>query len=103
QTATQAEWEHLGDWLDELERRVEGQDGDKVRELENRLAAQEQKTEALLMKLEGERRAWEVERQLDRKEIDRLRGTSDQARTSPTAIKAQYVRVSDDQGPGSEV
>ena len=46
-TANQAEWEHLADWLDELERRVEGQDLDKVHELENRLAAQEQKAEAL--------------------------------------------------------
>jgi hypothetical protein len=101
-TANQAEWEHLADWLDELERRVEGQDAEKVRELENRLAAQEQKTETHLMKLERERRAWEAQRQVYQKEIDRLQGTLDQARTSPAALEDLDSRIGNDQGPGIE-
>src|SRR5262249_11442674 len=61
QAAARAEWEHVADWVTELERRVEGQDGDTVRELENRLAAQEQKIEAIQAKSERDRRGWEAQ------------------------------------------
>jgi uncharacterized small protein (DUF1192 family) len=47
QAATRAEWEHLAEWVAALEQRVEGQDGDALHQVENRLAAQEQKADAL--------------------------------------------------------
>ena len=104
QTATQAEWEHLADWLDELERRVEGQDGDNVHELENRLAAQEQKAEALLMKLEaGSPRLGGPTAALSEGDRPAPGDVGSGPRPRPRLLKTNDGRVSDDHGPGSEV
>ena len=72
QAATRAEWEQLAGWVAELEQRVEGQDGDALHELENRLAAEQQKADALQVKSEQDRRAWEAQRQIYQAEIARL-------------------------------
>jgi hypothetical protein len=86
QAATRAEWEHLSGWVAELEHRVEGQDRDALDQLENRLAGQQQNVDALQVKSEQDRRAWEAKRQIDQQEIARLQRTLDQlASSSETA------------------
>ena len=72
QAATRAEWDHLAEWVATLEHRVEGQDGDALRALENRLAVEEQKADALRRKSEQDYRAWEAQRQIYQAEIARL-------------------------------
>ena len=82
QAATRAEWEQLAAWVAELEHRVEGHDEDALHELENRLAAEQQKVDALQVKSEQDRRAWEAQRQIYQAEIARLQGTLDQVANS---------------------
>jgi chromosome segregation ATPase len=93
QAATRAEWEQLTTWVDELEHRVEGQDEVALRELENRLAAQQQKVDALHVKSEQDRRAWEAQRQIYQAEITRLQGTLAQVANSPESPGAHDGRV----------
>ena len=64
QAATRAEWEQLDAWVAELEHRVEGHDETGIRELENRLAVERSKVDALQMKSEQDRRAAEAQRQI---------------------------------------
>jgi hypothetical protein len=85
QAATRAEWEQLAQWVSMLEHRVEGQDGDALHQVENRLAAEQQKADGLAMKLEHDRRTWEAQRQIFQAEIDRLQGTLDEIAKSPAA------------------
>jgi hypothetical protein len=83
QEATRAEWEQLGAWVDELERRVDGQERDAVQKLERGLSAEKQKIEELKAKSEQDRHAWEVKRQVDQLEIARLQRELDQVAASP--------------------
>ena len=55
--ANRAEWEQLAGWLAELEQRVEGQDGDALLGLQERLAAQQQQADESRRKAEQDRRA----------------------------------------------
>src|SRR5262249_28105830 len=87
----------------ELERRVEGQDGDIVRELENRLAAQEQKTEAIHAKSERDRRGWESQRQAYQGEIAKLREALDQAAVTPDARGESDGRVTQERSPNADL
>ena len=103
QAATRSEWEHLAGWVAELEHRVEGQDGDALHQLENRLAAQQQKADALQVKSEQDRRAWEAQRQIYQEEIARLQGTLDQVAKSPEAPGADDGRVTQGPGPDASV
>jgi DNA repair exonuclease SbcCD ATPase subunit len=103
QAATQAEWEHLAGWVAELEHRVEGQDADALYQLENRLAAQQQKVDALQVKSEQDRRAWEAKRQIYQAEIARLQGTLEQVTNSPAARGAHDGRVTPGPGPDANV
>jgi hypothetical protein len=89
QAATRAEWEHLAEWVAELERRVEGQDPDVLRQLEDRLAAQQQDAETLRMKSERDRRAWDCQRQLLEANVARLEAALDQVATSSAAGGSQ--------------
>jgi len=79
QAATQAEWEHLAEWVAALEHRVDGQDGDALHQLENRLAAQEQKADAPKVELVDARLAetlnegHQLRRQLEQVEDERKR------------------------------
>lgn len=79
--AERAEWDHLASWVAELERRVESQNGDGVRELENRLAAQERKAESSREKAEHDRQGWDALRQSYQEEITRLQGALGRSRT----------------------
>jgi hypothetical protein len=86
QAATRAEWEQLAEWVAVLEHRVDGQDGAALSQLENRLAAEEQKAAALAVKVEQDRRSWEAKGQAYQAEIARLQGALDQiasAREAP--------------------
>jgi len=79
QSATQAEWEHLAEWVAALEHRVEGQDGDALHPLDNRLAAQEQKADGLQVESVDARLAetlderHQLRRQLEQVEDERKR------------------------------
>jgi hypothetical protein len=103
QAATRAEWEHLAGWVAELERRVEGQDADALHQLENRLAAQQQKVDALQVKSDQDRRTWDAQRQIYQQEIARLQGTLDQVANSPEASETHDGRVSQGPGPDASV
>jgi len=96
QAATAAEWEHLAEWVTALEQRVEGRDGSALCELENRLAAQEQKANALEVKSAEDRRAWEAQRQIYQAEIARLQGTMDEVAASRVSLEAHEVRPDHD-------
>jgi hypothetical protein len=98
QAATQAEWEHLAGWVAELERRVEGQDGDALQQLENRIVVQQQKAESLQVKSELDRRAWETQRQFYQSEITRLQEALDQVATAPEAAKTHDGQVTEAPG-----
>jgi hypothetical protein len=98
--AARAEWEHLAGWVAELERRVEGQDGDTLRQLENQLADQKHKAEALGVRSEQDRRAWEAQRQIYQEEIGRLQQALDQAARAAEAPGAHDRRVTD--GPAAD-
>jgi uncharacterized small protein (DUF1192 family) len=103
QAATRAEWEHLAEWVAVLEHRVEGQDADALHQLENRLAAEEQKAGALAVRVEQERRSWEAQRQIYQAEIARLEGTLDQIASSPDAPGDRDGRAAQEPGPNSGV
>ena len=103
QAATRSEWEHLAGWVEELESRVEGQDENALRQIENRLEAERQKGDALRLKSEHDRRAWEAQRQIYQEEIARLQVRLDQVVTSPEASWAQDGRVTQSSGPNVEV
>jgi hypothetical protein len=101
QAATRAEWEHLTEWVAALEHRVEGQDGHAHHELESRLAGEEQKVDALKVKSEQDRRAWEVQRQIYQAEIVRLQRTVDEAATLRDSPVARDGRTTSDSSPDS--
>jgi hypothetical protein len=103
QAAARAEWEHLTDWVAELERRVEGQDGDTVHELENRLAAQEQKTDAIHANSERDRRGWETQRQVYQSEIARLRAALEQAAVSSEAREGHDGQLTERRAPDADL
>jgi chromosome segregation ATPase len=103
QAATRAEWEQLAAWVAELEHRVEGHDEVALLELENRLAAQQQKVDALQVKSERDRRAWEAQRQIYQAEIARLQETLDQVANSPLAPGAHDCRVTQGPDPDANV
>ncbi len=92
QAAGQAEWEQLCGWLAELERRVEGQDGDALLQLEERLAAEQRRADESRKQAEQDRGGAEVQRRIYEGEISRLRaalardrsaGIEDEARGGP--------------------
>jgi myosin heavy subunit len=85
QKASRAEWEQLNGWVAELEDRVAGQDGSAAQQLQNELAAQRQKADALQLKSEQERRAWEAQRQVYQEEVTRLQASLDEVSVSNTA------------------
>lgn len=78
QRANRAEWDQLTGWVAELEHRVEGQDCEAMLRLESRLAAQQQKAEALERKAEQDARAWETQRRMYQGEITQLQTALDQ-------------------------
>jgi chromosome segregation ATPase len=100
QAATRAEWEQLAAWVAELEHRVEGHDEVALHELENRLAAEQQKVDAMKAKSDQNRRAWEAQRQIYQAEIARLQGTLDQVASSSLAPGSDDGRVT--QGPDTD-
>lgn len=73
QAAGQAEREQLSGWLAELERRVEGQDGDERLRLEERLAAEQRRADESTRRAEQDRRDAEAQRRTYETEIARLR------------------------------
>jgi hypothetical protein len=103
QASARAEWEHLADWVTELERRVEGQDGDTVDELENRLAAEKQKTEAIHAKSERDRRGWETQRRAYQGEIARLRAALEQVAVASESRGDHDGRVTEKPGPNADL
>jgi hypothetical protein len=98
QEAARTEWEQLAAWVDEMEHRVEGQQGETRHDLANRLAAQEQKAESLEVKSERDRRDWEAQRQIYQVEIARLQSALEHASTAEI-LAGQTRQVSDDRGP----
>ena len=100
QEATRAEWEQLSAWVAELEHRVEGHDAGATQELENQLAAQRQKVDALRVKSDQNRRDWEAQRQIYQAEINRLQGMLDQVATTPEACGAHDGQRA--QGPDTD-
>jgi hypothetical protein len=85
QAAGQAEWEQLSGWLAELERRVEGQDGDALLRLEERLAAEQRRADEARQRAEQDRRDADAQRRVYEAEIARLRAAlaGDEARRVP--------------------
>jgi hypothetical protein len=98
QEATRAEWEHLAGWVAELEHRVEGQDGDALRQLENRLVEEGHRADALQVKSEQNRRAWDSQRQIYQEEIARLQAALDDVATAPETHGASDNHVTENPG-----
>jgi hypothetical protein len=90
QQASRAEWEQLNGWVDELEHRMEGPEGEGVHRLTSQMTVQEQKAEAILVKAEQDRLAWEAQRQRYQEEIARLQVALDQA-AAPAETTASNV------------
>jgi hypothetical protein len=103
QEATRAEWEHLAAWVDELERRVETQDGESLHEIQRRLEVQEQKAEAIKTKSERDRRDWESQRQIYQTEIARLNAALEQTLNTAGALVGHDCQVETEQGQGALV
>lgn len=102
QAAGQAEWEQLSGWLTELERRVEGQDGDDLQQLEERLAAEQRRADESRKRAEQERRDAEAQRRTFEEEIARLRAAlsgnrpaddQDEATQAPTSVEIESLRA----------
>jgi hypothetical protein len=100
QEASRAEWEQLNGWVAELEHRVEGQDGDALRRLENDLADQQQRADALQIKSDQDRRDWGDKRQSYHAEIARLQAAIDQLAASGEAAARTESR--DQQAEGAD-
>ena len=88
QAAGRAEWEQLAGWVAELEQRVEGQDGDALLRLQERLAAQQQQAEELRKKSEQDRRAGRPSGGSIEGEIARLQAELAQVGTAPGLLEA---------------
>jgi uncharacterized small protein (DUF1192 family) len=101
--AGRAEWEHVAGWLAELEQRVEGQDGDALRRLEERLAAREQEVQELRKKAEQERRAGEAQRRVSAAEIARLQAALGRVQAAPAAAAGDGEAGDPRPGPDDEV
>jgi hypothetical protein len=103
QAAGRAEWEHVAGWLAELERRVEGQDGDALCRLDERLAARDQEVQELRKKAELERRAGEAQRQVSAVEIARLQAALAQLQATPMVAAGDGEASDACSGPDAEV
>jgi hypothetical protein len=104
QAASRAEWDQVSGWLAELEQRVEGQDGDALLRLQERLTAQQQQAEELRRRAEEDRRGAEAQRQVYEGEIARLRAALAQDRTgAPAGREGDSERAAPDSRPDSEV
>jgi hypothetical protein len=104
QAAGRAEWEQLAGWLAELEHRVEGQDGDALLRLRERLAAQQQQADESRRKAEQDRRASEAQRQVYEGEIARLQAALAQHRAAaPAGGEGDGERSAAGRVPDSEV
>jgi hypothetical protein len=100
QAAGQAEWEQLSGWLAELERRVEGQDGDALLRLEERLAAEQRRADEARKRAEQDRRDAEAQRRVYEAEIARLRAALGRDRSA--GVEDEATRVPAGRGPDSE-
>jgi hypothetical protein len=70
--AQRAEWEQLTRWVEEVERRVDGRDGQEAR-LGDDLEAERRRADDLGSQLDSERRAWDARRRALEGERDDLR------------------------------
>jgi hypothetical protein len=86
-TADRAEWEQLGQWVTELEQRVEGQDEPALCRLQARLGDQQREAEELRTKLEQHRGGWEVQRQVYEGKIALLQEGLAQAQAFRQAVE----------------
>ncbi len=100
QAAGQAEREQLSGWLAELERRVEGQDGDERLRLEERLAAEQRRADESTRRAEQDRRDAEAQRRTYEAEIARLREAL--ARGRPAGAGDEAGRPPAGRGPDSD-
>jgi DNA repair exonuclease SbcCD ATPase subunit len=71
--AARAEWEQLNQWVEEVERRVEGRD-ESVDGLRAELEAERARSESLRREAESDRRGWEARRAGLEREAEHLRG-----------------------------
>jgi chromosome segregation ATPase len=72
ESATRAEWEQLNQWVEEVEKRVEGRDKEG-RDLTGELDEERRKAEAQRLATETDRRTWETHRAALEKEVAQLR------------------------------
>lgn len=72
EAAGRAEWEQLQQWVEEVERRVEGRDL-QGRDLLGELDGEKRRVEAQRLSFETDRRAWETHRQALDTEVQQLR------------------------------
>jgi hypothetical protein len=100
QAAGQAELEQLSGWLAEMERRVEGQDGDALLRLEERLAAEQRRADEARQRAEQDRRDAEAQRRILEAEIARLRAATALDRSTGVADEATPVPAG--RGPDAE-
>jgi hypothetical protein len=98
--AGRAEWEHLTEWVAELEQRVAGQDPDAFRDLRAQVSQREREAEELRTKSEQDRRGWEVQRQVYEEEIARLHAGLAVTRIAAPAPREAAVET-DPGGPAS--
>ncbi len=103
QAAGRAEWEHLTGWLAELEERVEGQDGNALRGLEEQLAARAQEVQDWRKKAEQERRAGDARYQVSEAEVARLRAALARLQAAPAAAMADGEASGRRPSPDDEV
>jgi chromosome segregation ATPase len=99
--AGRAEWEQLTSWVSELEKRVEAQDQEALRELKARVGDQQRETDEWRTKAEQDRRGWEVERRVYEEEIARLHAGVAHARAAALAPQDRDGESGD--APGAEV
>ncbi len=72
EAAGRAEWEQLQQWVEEVERRVEGRD-QQGRDLLGELEAEKRRAESQRLAFETDRRTWETYRQTLENEVKQLR------------------------------
>jgi hypothetical protein len=72
ESASRAEWEQLQQWVQEVERRVEGRDRED-KDLERDLQSERRNAETLRENAENDKRAWRLQRKALEQEVANLR------------------------------
>jgi hypothetical protein len=90
--AQRAEWEQLSQWVEEVERRVDGREAGDAG-LRSELDAERQRSDSLRRRAESDRREWEAHRAGLERDADHLRGLLAQQVRSPEADETAFIAL----------